>query len=75
MKTSTGSALFFALFGLLLLGLAFLINAGNNLVSSPLTQAATKETYDHLILPLYVIGAVSIIVAFLILLFWRKNNS
>lgn len=69
MKGSTATTLFFGLFGLLLLGIGFVINAGNNLVTNPSTQATANETFNNVVIPLYVIAAISFIVAFVMLWF------
>jgi heme/copper-type cytochrome/quinol oxidase subunit 2 len=69
MKGSTATTLFFALFGLLLLGIGFVINAGNNLVTNPSTQAATNETFNNVVVPLYAVAAISFVVAFVMLWF------
>ncbi|HXW94099.1 MAG TPA: hypothetical protein VEJ19_00130 [Nitrososphaerales archaeon] len=69
MKGSTAAMLFFALFGLLLVGIGFLINAGNNL-TNPLTA---NQAFSNVVTPLYVVGAISFVVAFVILWFSLDN--
>jgi len=69
MKGGTAGALFFALLGILLIAVGFLVNTVN-----PPSQGASNATYESLVLPLYVIGAISIIIALIVLWLSRSHN-